>query len=1186
MNDTNTSAINNNNSTPSKHGTVADLSSVDSINHAHDLISTPSQSQSKHHRTYCSFSFMFITAALLQLIVAIIIWFLGYQTSLNTVDTLSNAYRNEFMTHAVDKTNVVFSTPTATLAQVDFVMQRYLRYKTPIANLRDATFISDMTNILHNALPDLTSIGVCVTPNTMLFVQSHVSDIYAGLTYEFLDNETDANTLTYHYQTSIPLNYNNYSQANILKVTDYYQPEIVKTVTNYTASTRPWYQAAVNTVLGSNAWSVPYLIAGQTGQAGVVIANARAGSFSLDDAGAVDYVVSTTIRMYPVITNLLASIPIGENGRALLMTTDLQILALANSTYPITPNFLTIDNLSADSHAIVAASTPLIHEWRNRLNFSNLGATLPYMTAISIDGHASHLQISIVSPDNSLFLVLALITLDVEFDGGLENNIITTAVITAVLCVITICVICSMVVCLNRPVKRIVRFMSELAKSHQSDDDQTLKPKLHALHRKWMNTMDEPLLLSNTSRNTSDAQSYTPNNISSSVDVATHTTTQIDENIACSAINQSVIKSSYDSINDKLSTVLQRLAASVQPVTSRLQINELRILGDTFESMLLRLIESHDSVSLANDQKQQFMRFVFHEVRVPLNAITLGVEQLKDTSDLPIDVVEVCDILSEQAAAVTRILNDVLSIQRIEDNRLQLEFKQFNLNKFIIQTVQSFQAEFAKKQLNVTSRIDTQTIDIAHNGIRCKVDLNQQIECTYVLGDMYRLRQCFSNFVSNACKFVPINGNINVVVKHAINHTPPIKTLLQNTNIDTFDPYNEWCDVTVSVIDNGVGINNQDIHELFEPYRQINASELQQGKGSGLGLSISKRLIALHGGHVGCSSIPNEHTEFYFTVTLPMIQHVFSLSHNTDDHNTNDIDDEYNMHNTQLTLLPDIEHRVSSNRSNESRSRESSHTEYTLANRHTSQDRLLATQSRSSHRTLETLNTTLNTAHSMSSNKLQSISSITSPKRESSEILSNISTYNNGGTTQPSTYIINKQSDVNNTAAVLPSVSHPSIDQSKQHNVVPPIIPPIDPTNGNIQKQYKILVVEDSAPNRKLLISMLKRMNKQYVVDGAENGQLCVDLFKQNIIASNQLLSSSPSSPYDLVLMDGQMPVMNGFDATRELRSLHIAIPIVAVTGNALSEDIKLFMDAGVDDVLTKPLQIDKLRAVLQKFIH
>jgi len=139
-----------------------------------------------------------------------------------------------------------------------------------------------------------------------------------------------------------------------------------------------------------------------------------------------------------------------------------------------------------------------------------------------------------------------------------------------------------------------------------------------------------------------------------------------------------------------------------------------------------------------------------------------------------------------------------------------------------------------------------------------------------------------------------------------------------------------------------------------------------------------------------------------------------------------------------------------------------------------------------------------------------------------------------------------------------------------------------------------VLVVEDSAPNRKLLCALLRRLGCD--ATSVENGQECVDLLlpyvsidaRRSIQGTAEAgVASRPPQPdlFDLILMDNSMPLLDGMTAARILRLYGVRIPIVGVTGNALEEDIRAFYDAGANQVLTKPVTVSQLEKTLDTFV-
>jgi len=138
----------------------------------------------------------------------------------------------------------------------------------------------------------------------------------------------------------------------------------------------------------------------------------------------------------------------------------------------------------------------------------------------------------------------------------------------------------------------------------------------------------------------------------------------------------------------------------------------------------------------------------------------------------------------------------------------------------------------------------------------------------------------------------------------------------------------------------------------------------------------------------------------------------------------------------------------------------------------------------------------------------------------------------------------------------------------------------------------RVLVVEDSLPNLKLLMMMTRSLG--YEVAGLEHGGLCVEQFEAAARARTLAGLGSPSPdappgegwPADLCLLDGSMPVLTGPETATRLRAMGVRIPLVAVTGNALDEDVRAFRQAGADEVLTKPVDRKKLQRVLDAYLN
>lgn len=284
---------------------------------------------------------------------------------------------------------------------------------------------------------------------------------------------------------------------------------------------------------------------------------------------------------------------------------------------------------------------------------------------------------------------------------------------------------------------------------------------------------------------------------------------------------------------------------------------------------------------------------------------------------------DVLDIVHEQSQVVGRILNDVLSLHKIEDGALTLQYSPFSLESMILSTMQSFQPGIHDKQIHYTAQLQTvQQFIFAEASAE---DL-QRLPHVDVVGDKYRLRQVLANFLSNAIKFTPSLGNVHVslailpaspnqttyalrdstsksavqasssiavgngpfaspgtVPHHAIdmpnqpaNSVPTHPAHPTNQTGSSSVPWpvgiSSSATFRISVRDTGVGVSESDQKKLFSPYMQILPGELQKGAGTGLGLSISQNLIRIHGGQIGYT-VPDDGrgSEFYMEVPMEMM---------------------------------------------------------------------------------------------------------------------------------------------------------------------------------------------------------------------------------------------------------------------------------------------------------------------------
>ncbi len=242
------------------------------------------------------------------------------------------------------------------------------------------------------------------------------------------------------------------------------------------------------------------------------------------------------------------------------------------------------------------------------------------------------------------------------------------------------------------------------------------------------------------------------------------------------------------------------------------------------ENSLLLAIEHAES---ANKAKSEFLANMSHEIRTPINGF-MGMLQILKTTALEHEQLEYVETALGSARRLTRLLNDILEISMIEAGKLNVRINPFNL-RFLLGEVQNLFSDIAKGKK-----------------VRLKIFCSDRIPET-MLGDDQRLLQIFFNLVGNAVKFSQ-NGTINI-------ECHPL-------SLSTEDKFR----VLFSVSDQGIGMPDDKVDMLFQPFTQLENSFVRQFQGAGLGLSIVKRLVEALGGNISVASEENVGTTFYFCI--------------------------------------------------------------------------------------------------------------------------------------------------------------------------------------------------------------------------------------------------------------------------------------------------------------------------------
>ncbi len=594
-----------------------------------------------------------------------------------------------------------------------------------------------------------------------------------------------------------------------------------------------------------------------------------------------------------------------------------------------------------------------------------------------------------------------------------------------------------------------------------------------------------------------------------------------------------------------LSVVFTRLSKDTQALSSKnlglkRQQAEIESQNNSITQANEQLQKRSIELEQAMQTKSEFLACMSHEIRTPMNGV-LGMLGLLLKESLTKSQQHKANLAQSSAQSLLVLINDILDFSKIDAGKLELETIDFNLVKMLNEVTQTMALRVEDKDLELV--LDT-----------------AQIHTPMIKGDPGRIRQIITNLLGNAIKFTEQG---EVVVR---------------ASIQAHQVNQEQITLTCSVTDTGIGIPEEQHASLFEVFTQVDASTTRKYGGTGLGLSICKKLCQQMGGDIQVTSTTEKGSCFEFNLSLLKSQKVCQAipTAKIKDLLILIVDDNYtNLEvlrgqleywgaqviavNSGLGALKILE------KHHQNRNRQAINLALIDMQMPEMDGAQLASKLQSDSRfdTLKLIMMTSMTRHGDAQFFANlGFSGYFSKPVSPSDLFDALVVITEGG-------------DILQQAS--PLVTRHYL-RALDHDHAPAYDEKVDPALTVNGEACRVLLVEDNQINQLVAMNTLENLGLK--VEVANNG-----------IKALKMLNASPQhAPYNLILMDCQMPQMDGYETTKAIRkgdgsNRYCKVIVIAMTANAMKGDREKCLAVGMDDYISKPFKENELQSILARWL-